>query len=230
MSRRIRVAVFIRYRPSIAIRLAAFDLDGTLVRGETCVQAIARSIGRSDECDAFERLSMRDVAGVTRAREAMAGWYRPYSPDELARELDGLTLAPGSEEAFRLLRRQGVATAIVSITWSFAVDWFARRLGADYAHGTRLTETGVEHVWPADKGRWLRALMKRLELHTASVAAVGDSDGDRELLECAGLRFFVGDRAPDLPQLVHMPRANMLEVAWLITRHPARRRLTHAPE
>jgi HAD superfamily phosphoserine phosphatase-like hydrolase len=203
----------------MAIRLAAFDLDGTLVRGETCVQAVARAIDRVEECAAFERLSMRDLAAVTRARETMARWYRSYGEDELSRALDGMTLAPGSEEAFRLLRRHGVATAIVSITWSFAVDRFARRLGADYAHGTRLTEGGIEHVWPADKGRWLRALSKKLELDQSSVAAVGDSDGDRELLGAAGLRFFVGERPSDVPRVIHLPDASMLEIARRIVRH-----------
>jgi haloacid dehalogenase-like hydrolase len=97
--------------------------------------------------------------------------------------------------------------------WSFAVDWFAHRLGADYAHGTRLGPHGIEHVWPADKGPWLEALIERLSLERAAVAAVGDSDGDRELLEAAGLRFFVGDRPPNLPGLVHLPRGDMLEIA-----------------
>jgi phosphoserine phosphatase len=61
------------------IRLAAFDLDGTIVREGTCVESIARAIGREEECAAFERLEMRDVLAVTAAREAMAKWYRPYT-------------------------------------------------------------------------------------------------------------------------------------------------------
>jgi hydroxymethylpyrimidine pyrophosphatase-like HAD family hydrolase len=74
-------------------------------------------------------------------------------------------------------------------------------------------------VWPADKGRWLRALSKKLELDQSSVAAVGDSDGDRELLGAAGLRFFVGERPPDVPRVVHLPDANMTEIARTIVRH-----------
>lgn len=59
-----------------AVQLVAFDLDGTLVRGETCVEAIARRIGRSEECAAFQRLdASRDVESVTAARETMAEWY-----------------------------------------------------------------------------------------------------------------------------------------------------------
>jgi HAD superfamily phosphoserine phosphatase-like hydrolase len=195
------------------IRLAAFDLDGTIVRDRTCVQSIARTIGREEECAAFERLEMRDVLAVTAAREAMAEWYRHYTYEELTAGLSDLRLAPDSEEAFALLRRHGIMTAIVSITWSFAVEWFARRLGADYAHGTRLTEGRVEHVWPADKGRWLRILINRLQLPEQAVAAVGDSEGDRELLEAAGVRYYVGARTIEIADVVHMPQASMLEIA-----------------
>ncbi len=183
------------------------------MRGQTCVEAIAAAIGRSDDCAQFERLAMRDVTGVSAARETMAGWYERYSRAELTAPLAELELAPGSEAAFRLLRKHGVETAIVSITWSFAVDWFAQRLGADYAHGTHLGPRGIDHVWPADKGPWLEALIERLSLERAAVAAVGDSDGDRELLEAASLRFFVGDRPPDIPGLVHLPGGDMLEIA-----------------
>jgi HAD superfamily phosphoserine phosphatase-like hydrolase len=200
----------------MAVGLVAFDLDGTLVRGQTCVEAIARAVGRVDECAAFERLAMRDVAGVTAAREAMAEWYRPYSCGELVAGLSEVSLAPGAEEAFALLRAQGVTTAIVSMTWSFAVEWFARRLGADHAYGTRLTSTGIEHVWPAEKGRCLSDMAARLGLSSQQVAAIGDSGGDRELLEAAGVRFFVGGSAPDLSDLVHVPDADLAEIAYRI--------------
>ena len=201
------------YRVHRVIRLAAFDLDGTLVRDRTCVESIALAIGREEECAAFERLDMRDVVGVTAAREQMATWYRPYEDDELTAGLSDLRLAPGCNEAFALLREHGIATAIVSITWSFAVDWFAERLGADYALGTRLVADRVEHVWAARKGEWLRELRERLELPRQQVAAVGDSNGDRELLEAAGVRYCVGERKIDVAGVVHMPRANILEIA-----------------
>jgi phosphoserine phosphatase len=177
-------------------------------------------IGREEECTAFERLDMRDVPGVTAAREAMAEWYRPYTHEDLTAALSELTLASGSNEAFALLRKHGVVTAIVSITWSFAVEWFAKRLGADYAHGTRLDDGRVEHVWPADKGRWLRNLSAQLELPQQAVAAVGDSEGDRELLEAAGVRYCVGERKIAAAEVVHLPRASMLEIAQQLVAKP----------
>lgn len=183
------------------------------MRGQTCVEAIAAAIGRADDCARFERLAMRDVTAVSAARETMAGWYERYSAAELTAPLAELELAPGSEAAFRLLQKHAIETAIVSITWTFAVEWFARRLGADYILGTRLGPDGIEHVWPADKGPWLEVLIQRLSLERSAVAAVGDSDGDRELLQAAGLRFFVGDRPPDIPGLVHLPGGDMLDIA-----------------
>jgi phosphoserine phosphatase len=46
-------------------------------------------------------------------------------------EVPPLTACP-RPQAFALLRKRGVVTAIVSITRSFAVEWFANRLGVDY--------------------------------------------------------------------------------------------------
>ena len=39
--------------------------------------------------------------------------------------------------------------------------------------GTGLADGSVEHVWPADQGRWLRELITRLVLRKEDVAAVG---------------------------------------------------------
>lgn len=39
-----------------AIKLAAFDVDGTILRGENICRCIAKNIGRSTEMDAFELL------------------------------------------------------------------------------------------------------------------------------------------------------------------------------
>jgi hypothetical protein len=46
----------------------------------------------------------------------------PADAGDLSREPERLALAPGSEEALRLLRAHGVRTAIVWITSSFAVE------------------------------------------------------------------------------------------------------------
>lgn len=48
------------------IRLVACDLDGTLLRPETCCEALARPLGRLERMREFERL--HTVAEITAAR------------------------------------------------------------------------------------------------------------------------------------------------------------------
>jgi phosphoserine phosphatase len=202
------------------IRLAAFDLDGTPTRDRTCVEAIASSIGRTHEAAAFEGLDVRGRDAMTAARSTMASWYRPVPTEILLREVKDLALAPGTEEAFGLLRSHRVKTAILPLTLKAAVDWFAQRFGVDFALGTSITGDVIDHVWPEDKGRWLQEVATKLGLHQRELAAVGDSEGDREMLAAAGFRVYVGDQPLDIPAVLHMPGADMYEVAQLIVKQP----------
>jgi phosphoserine phosphatase len=184
------------------------------------IEAVVESIGRSEEAAAFESLDIRDMDAMTAARNTIAGWFRPFATDVLLRHVRDLSLAPGTEDAFDLLRSHHVTTATLSLTWKPAVDWFAQKLGADFAVGTSHLDEGIEHVWPEDKGRWLQDFATQHGLHQGQVAAVGDSEGDREMLAAATFRIFVGDQAPDIPNVLHMPGADMYEVAKRIIQQP----------
>lgn len=196
-----------------AIRLAAFDVDGTLIRPDTCCEAIARPLGRLERMREFERLST--VAQITAARAEMAGWYAGRSHAELCKPLADTTLAPGLYAGFARLRRHGIATALVSITWDFAVAWFARFLNADYYVGTNLAASGtITHFWPEDKARWIRALASDLDIGLDQVAAVGDSAGDVPMLQTVGLPFFVGQALPPgLSAVTHVPAGDIDRIA-----------------
>ena len=79
---------------------------------------------------------------------------------------------------------------IASITWGFAVDWFAAQLGVEHVLATELGENGhIEHVWPEDKPAWMERLALRLQVQSENVAAVGDSFGDVAMLQAASLAF-----------------------------------------
>ncbi len=189
----------------------AFDLDGTLLRGDTVCQVIARRMGHLERMDELERLT--NLAQIAAAREELAGYYAEASREELLSHLEGCTLAPGTEEAFALLQSRWVRTAIVSITWGFAAEWSADRLGADYWVGTGLSDEGrIEHFWPADNARWVRELIGRLGLRRDEVAAVGDSWGDAEMLRSVGHPFFVGRSLPPGLDAAHLPDGDILEV------------------
>ena len=198
---------------SHGVRLVAFDLDGTLVRGPTICESLAEPLGKLSRMREFEQL--RDLAQIRTARQEMLGWYGD-APHALYEKLS-LELAPGAAEAFELLAQRGVQTAIVSITWSFAVERLARRLGADAWVGTDAHFGEIRHFWPNDKPVWLARHASALGIEMSQVAAVGDSHGDVPMLAAVGHPFFVGADLPrEIAHAVHAPHADMREIAQLI--------------
>ena len=198
------------------IRLVAFDLDGTLVRGDTVIETLAKAMGHTDRARALEEFhdARRDRASLRVLREEIAACYRGVSADELCRHLERLTLAPGAREGFALLRRAGIETGIVTFTWEFAAAGLARELEADHWLGTRLLPDGaVEHVWAEDKGRWLAELIARRGLTPEQAAAVGDSWRDVPMFEVVGQRFYVGHELPDGVDAVHVRDGDIFEIA-----------------
>ena len=194
------------------MRIAAFDLDGTLIRDQTACEAIAEGIGRLERMREFEQLGSNQI-------EEMAEWYSSFTFSDLCQHLTAIRVAPGVAEGFALLRDHGFRIAIVSLTWEFAVEWFANRFGADYSVGTGLTSDGlVTHFWPQDKALWLTGLADRLDVAMEDVAAVGDSSGDIPMLLSVGHRYWVGQTIP--PELdrkvIHEPSGDMRLVATRI--------------
>lgn len=199
--------------PQAAVRLVAFDLDGTLTRGDTVCEVIARRIGRLDRMREIERGT--PLSDPRAARAEMASWYRAHPRQELLAALDDARLAPGAQQGIQRLHEAGVVTGIVSITWLFAVKWFAERLAVPHCAATGLSEDGtIAHFLAHDKPRWALDLSARLGIAPGQVAAVGDSPGDIPLLQAVGHPFFVGDRLPpQLASVAHRPQADIAALA-----------------
>ena len=91
------------------LRLAAFDLDGTLLRGDTVCEALARKLGhleRMRELEATQE-ARQDRDSLLFLRTELAAYYHGVPALELRSSLSTLTLAPGAREGFALLRRAG---------------------------------------------------------------------------------------------------------------------------
>jgi phosphoserine phosphatase len=193
--------------------LVVFDLDGTLLRGETVCELLARPLGRIEEMRRFERLSSESE--IADARSQMVHWYRDHSNESLLRHMRNAVWAPGAREAVDELMSANVLVGIASITWKFAVQWFADQLGIRQCIGTDIGPDGeIVHVWGRDKARWLNELVFRNDVSPTRVAAVGDSRGDIEMLQAANLSFFVGrNELPGLDSATHLPEADLRAVS-----------------
>lgn len=195
------------------LKIVAFDMDGTLLRGKTACELLADGIGRSEEMQAFERLSSRK--DIATARAVMTEWYKLHQMADLIHHLALAKFAPGAHEGIALLRKSGIRVILVSISWQFAVESIAKHLGADEAIGTCWRVDGsIDHFWPEDKAQWLQRKMTTQGLSRNALAAVGDSTGDIPMLSLASTGFFVGNDMPaELPHIVHRPNAPIDEIS-----------------
>ena len=193
--------------------LVCFDLDGTLLRGPTVCEVIADALGRSEAMQRFETFSTE--VEIAAARVEMARWYAGHSQLHLQKMCARAQWAPGARECVALLQARGVEVVIASITWRFAVAWFASQLKVDRYLGTELLgDGGIEHVWGATKGHWLATAASELGVSSDKVGAVGDSPSDAALLSAAALRFYVGILPPyDVSDVICLPAADIRWVA-----------------
>jgi phosphoserine phosphatase len=193
-------------------KLVAFDVDGTLLRGETICECPARGIGKIQEMRAFERLT--SLPEIWAARRVMAAWCQSSTGgnrEALLAHLDMAQLAPGARTGVRRLRSKGIKIAFVSISWKFAVEWLAQDLGADFFVGTDWLETGeVMDFWPSDKATWLLSLLEKLSVNPNDTIVIGDSAGDLPILKVVGRGYYVGAVMPEeLPHVRHRPFADI---------------------
>ena len=203
------------------VRLAAFDLDGTLLRGDTVCEALARKLGHLERMRELEATQeeRQDRESLRFLREELAAYYQGVPAVELRSYLSTLTLAPGAREGFALLRQARIVTAIVSITWEFAAQWVATELGADHYVGTRLLDDcSIAHFWPEDKAVWLADLMHRQGIRREETVAVGDSWRDVAMLEAAAVRVYVGKVLPRGLTAIHLPDGDIRDVARVVVR------------
>jgi phosphoserine phosphatase len=200
------------------IRLVAFDLDGTLIHGRNSLAVVGAALGHPEWEQQMEILYMRGEA-PEEMRRRVAPW-RKFSTADLCRPLEHAQFAPGVDEAFQLLHARQVTTAIVSISWDFLVEWFAKRFGAvDWAAVGFSSDGTVTPFWPEDKGPWLERLAATLHVDREEIAAVGDSPRDASMFRAAGHSFYVGKDRPDgLDGIQHYPDGNMADVARAILR------------
>jgi HAD superfamily phosphoserine phosphatase-like hydrolase len=202
-----------------AIRLVAFDLDGTLLRHQTVCEVLASQLGTSERMQQFESLHRsEDIQQARKEMAEMAEWYRSRSRTQLCAFLQKAHFAPGVREAMALLKQHDIHLALISLTWEFAVAWFAQQWGIQHFVGTRLSEVGeITPFWPEDKATWLTQLAQRLQLDLKQVAAVGDSSSDLSMLRIVGYPLFVGQTLPEeLPPETHIPQGNIYEIAQRI--------------
>jgi phosphoserine phosphatase len=198
------------------IRLVAFDLDGTLTRGQTCMEAIADAFGFAAQMSVWEQA--RTEQELITARLGMWEHLQHLSTQDTDAVLADIPLAPGAIEGITTLRAAGIATIIASLTHAPHVAYFAGRLGVDAHFGTEPDGNGgFRHVFPATKPTLLAEYAHSLGVSPKQIAAVGDTPGDVPMLRTVGISIYVGTTLPyDFTPTWHLPAAPIDEITRII--------------
>ncbi|MGN9907192.1 HAD family hydrolase [Phytohabitans sp. LJ34] len=198
------------------IRLVAFDLDGTLTRGQTCLEAIADTFGFAAQTSVWEQA--RTEQELIAARLGMWEYLQHLSTEDMDAVLADIPLAPGAIEGITALRTAGIGTIIVSLAHAPNVAYFASRLGVDAHFGTELDGSdGIRHVFPATKPTLLAEYANALNVSPEQIAAVGDTPNDVPMLRTARISIYVGTTLPDdFTPTWHLPAAPIDEIARVI--------------
>ncbi|GAB4305424.1 MAG: phosphoserine phosphatase SerB [Promethearchaeota archaeon] len=176
-------------------KLIVFDMDATLVEGETIVR-IAHETGFQEEVERLTREAMEGKMDFVEALKARVKLLKGVKLSTLEAIADDLKLTPGAQELIQTLKAMGFKIALISGGFSLFTEHLKEKLGLDYAFGNKLVvEDGVltgevdENliIDAKKKGEILRWLAKVERISPEQIVAVGDGSNDRFMLENAGL-------------------------------------------
>ena len=189
------------------LRLAAFDMDGTLVDVSSSWAAVHAHFGEQN-AEGLRRFLADEIDDEEFIRSDIEIWRR-HRPDlglgDLEGILDRVPVMPGAAELFEGLRARGVRTAIVSGGIDLLARRIARELGIDVALANgfrvrpdgRLTGEGIVRVPIHGKERVLTDLQAQLGVAPEETASVGNSAIDVGLFRRSrlGVAFLPEDEA-----------------------------------
>ena len=195
-------------------RLAAFDLDGTVLEHNGSWVALHKAFGTEHLGEASLKLYTEGKIDYKEfMRRDIACWPKKVTRGQVAEILSGYRIRKEAPGLFEELRARGMRTALVTSGIDILAKEVAEKLEIDYwvANGLRFDEsgellpTGVGRVDPTRKDRAYARLLKKVGIPAKRTIAVGDTIYDLAFLKSAGLGFMLAHttRVPD-PEIIHI--------------------------
>jgi phosphoserine phosphatase len=192
------------------MKLVAFDMDGTLLRGRT-ILFLAEEFGFYDEA---VKIIESDTPKI-RKSERLAGKLKGIYIKDFMEVIKKIPLTKGASEAVKELRALGWKTAIITDSYQIVADYFREKLGIDRAAGLKLLMDGeritgrIEMPWICKsrdkclepsicKKEILKAFSREFKAHLSETVAIGDNQVDICMVKEAGLGIAFNPKVKEL--------------------------------
>jgi phosphoserine phosphatase len=119
------------------MRLAAFDMDGTLLSGRL-VFALAKGLGADDR---IKSIQDGPLSGHEKTKQ-IAALFAGVSKKDIESAIESIPLAKNCEQAIAALQAQGFKTGIISDSYTAAAGVVAGRLNMDFVAANDLEFEG----------------------------------------------------------------------------------------
>lgn len=198
------------------IRLAAFDMDGTVLEHNSSWVAIHQHFGTGRKAATSLRLYTEGKIDYKDfMRRDIASWPRNITRDEIADILSGYKIRQEAPTTLSELKSRGIKTALVTSGIDILAKKVAEELEIDFwiANGLKfdgkgiLLPDGVGRVDPTRKDIAYEKLLSKVGIPSKSTIAVGDTVYDLAFLKSAALGFMLAHttRVPD-PEIIHIDK------------------------
>ena len=192
-----------------AVKLALFDLDGTLTREKSAWEYLHRRLGVWEgHAERYQEAFLRGEIDYPRFCQLDAAMWKGMKINVLEEMLREVPLYEGIEDLVAYLKSQNIKLGIISSGLSLLAEWIKERYGFDFSVANELGATdGVLdgtiriHVHYDQKGKWVKEAKRRFRAKKEEVLAFGDSLGDMVMFQQAGLSIAFNSRSPRLDEV-----------------------------
>jgi phosphoserine phosphatase len=209
------------------LRLAVLDVDGTLKEAESPYQFLHRRLGVAHLAAENRELALSGRISYGEWLRRDVALWRGRRVADICDFLGQNPYLPGAPEFLRSLKAGGVRVALVTAGFTFNTEPIVAEFGIDYVLANELAQengilTGlaINHVPEGGKAAFACELRERLGVSVEETLAAGDTAGDLELFDCAGVRIAVNPRSEELARRADVVLAPDLTgiVDWLTQR------------
>lgn len=175
-------------------RLVCFDMDSTLIQTEVIVE-LAKRAGVGNEVHEITEQAMNGAIDFNESFKQRVSLLKGLDESVMKEIAENLPITEGAERLFKVLKKYGYKTAILSGGFTYFGEYLQRKLGIDYIFANNLEikdgKLTGQHLGDIVNGEIKAEMLKKIafkeDIHIEQTIAVGDGANDLPMLNTAGL-------------------------------------------